>query len=115
MTIHIRGNGEMPHEQTMVAPGMTLEDLRDIVAPIAERYGIKRVRLFGSRSRGDFDDDSDFDLLISVKQGTSLMDLGCFVYDLEHTLGKSIGVSFEGSSSRMFLNEIAPELKEVYA
>ncbi|MBO6083817.1 MAG: nucleotidyltransferase domain-containing protein, partial [Candidatus Methanomethylophilaceae archaeon] len=39
--------------------GTTLDELRDIVAPIASRYNVRRVYLFGSRARGDYTKDSD--------------------------------------------------------
>lgn len=46
--------------------GMTIEDLGKLIAPIAARYNITRVYLFGSRARGDFNSDSDYDFIIEV-------------------------------------------------
>lgn len=42
--------------------------IRDIVMEVARREGIKvkRVILFGSRARGDYREDSDWDILIIV-------------------------------------------------
>lgn len=94
--------------------GVTLDDLRSIVAPIAQRYGITQVYLFGSRSRGDYHDDSDFDFLITVRKGVSLLDVGCFVYDLEEALEKPVGISFKDSASEMFMKAITPDLREIY-
>ena len=37
-----------------------LEELKQIVAPIAEKYGLEAVYLFGSQARGDAKPDSDF-------------------------------------------------------
>ncbi|MDR1041624.1 MAG: nucleotidyltransferase domain-containing protein [Deltaproteobacteria bacterium] len=42
----------------------TVEDIKRIVAPIAERHGVGRVWLFGSYARGEARPDSDKDLLI---------------------------------------------------
>ena len=43
--------------------------LEGIVARLHERYGddLLRVVLFGSKARGDFDEESDLDLLIVVR------------------------------------------------
>ena len=38
--------------------------LKELVKPIAEKYNVDRVALFGSRARGDNRPDSDWDLLI---------------------------------------------------
>lgn len=46
-----------------------LQQLKEIVRPIAEEYGLARVSLFGSRARGEERPDSDYDFLIS-KGGT---------------------------------------------
>jgi len=43
--------------------------IRETVIRIAEKYGIEvdRIILFGSRARGDFKENSDWDILIVVK------------------------------------------------
>jgi len=38
-----------------------LEILREKVKPIADKYGLAAVHLFGSRARGDNKSDSDYD------------------------------------------------------
>lgn len=70
----------------------TLDDLRRIIAPIAERYGLKAVYVFGSYARGEADADSDVDLLVDLS-GTgirSLFSLGSVYCDLESALEKNI-------------------------
>ena len=44
------------------------EGLERIIARIAERNHITAVYLFGSRARGDYDGDSDYDFLIDVDE-----------------------------------------------
>ena len=41
-----------------------LEELKQIVAPIAEKYWLEAVYLFGSQERGDAKPDSDYDFYI---------------------------------------------------
>ena len=45
---------------------LTIEDLGKLIAPLAAKYNITRVYLFGSRARGDFTGDSDYDFVIEV-------------------------------------------------
>ena len=44
-----------------------LEELKQIVAPIADKYGLEAVYLFGSQARGDAKPNSDYDFF--VKRG----------------------------------------------
>ena len=41
---------------------LSIEDIQKAVAPVAKKYGVKRVFLFGSYARGDNTDTSDIDL-----------------------------------------------------
>ena len=49
----------------------TIEEIRSIVAPIAEKYQLKAVYLFGSYARGTATDSSDIDLIVDTT-GTDL-------------------------------------------
>ncbi|HKI94092.1 MAG TPA: nucleotidyltransferase family protein [Gemmatimonadales bacterium] len=75
---------------------MTVVDLlqrhRDEVLRLAERHGATNVRLFGSGARGEADEASDIDLLVSMAPGTSLFDLGSLIMDLEDLLGRPVDV-----------------------
>ena len=54
---------------------------------IAGRYGIRKVRVFGSVARDDATDDSDLDLLVDVQPGRGYFDLAGFALDVEDLLG----------------------------
>ena len=66
----------------------------DEIKKIAEKYDIKRVILFGSRARGDYQRESDIDLaveggritdfILEVKETTSTL-LNFDIVDLEKT------------------------------
>ena len=43
----------------------TLEEIKHKSIPLAQKYGVKRLGLFGSYARGEADDNSDLDFLIS--------------------------------------------------
>ncbi len=77
----------------------TLERVRgrraEILA-IAKRYGVTRVRLFGSVVRGEDRPDSDLDVLATFEPGRSLLDQAGFGHDLEALLGRKVDVVSEG-------------------
>ena len=69
-----------------------VDEIRQIVAPIANKYHLKAVYLFGSYARGTATESSDIDLLIDTS-GTelkSLFALGALYCDLENARHKPI-------------------------
>ena len=73
----------------------TQDQIRQMIAPIAEKYHLKAVFLFGSYARGDATESSDVDLLVDTT-GTSLkslLSLGALYCDLEAALIDLVTVS----------------------
>lgn len=69
----------------------TQEELGKILGPVAEKYNIPRIYLFGSRARGDNRPDSDYDIVIDVNSWDfSVWDFFDCQEDLEQTLGKNV-------------------------
>ena len=70
----------------------TIEELKKIILPIAQKYRLKAVYLFGSYARNTATESSDVDLLIDTA-GTelkSLFALGALYCDLEAALDKRV-------------------------
>lgn len=70
----------------------TLEEIRKRMHPIAEKYGLPAVYLFGSYARGTANEASDMDFLVDTT-GTglnSLMSLGTLYCELEAVFDKKI-------------------------
>ena len=69
---------------------MTFNELkarRKAILAIAERYGARELRVFGSVARGEeADPHSDIDLLVDLEPGRSLFDLGGLLMDLQEHL-----------------------------
>ena len=63
----------------------TIDEIRVIIAPIAKKYKLPAVYLFGSYARGTQTKDSDIDLLVDTTGTmlTSLFSLGGLYADLE--------------------------------
>lgn len=70
----------------------TVEQIRAKITPVAKRYAVKAVYLFGSYARGEAREDSDIDLLVDTSgmEPQSLFSLGALYCDLEGILGKQI-------------------------
>ena len=75
---------------------MTLDELKAIVAPIAERDGIQLMFLFGSRARGEFDDDSEYDFILLCPEGMGLIGLTNFRNELMNALNSPVDFAYEG-------------------
>lgn len=60
---------------------------------LKEKYGVTRIRIFGSYARGEATEKSDVDLLIDMEKGRSLMALGGVQYHLQVTLGIKVDVA----------------------
>jgi len=43
---------------------LTMQQIKDAVKPLAEKYGVEAIYLFGSYARGEADENSDLDFLV---------------------------------------------------
>ena len=70
----------------------TIDEIHLKIKPIAEKYGLRAVYLFGSYARGEATENSDVDFLIDTEGTslTSLFALGALYSDLEEVLEKGI-------------------------
>ena len=85
----------------------TIDEIRDKVIPLAKKYGVRRMCLFGSYARGDADAQSDVDFLIdSAKNLRGMFAYVGLVQDLEDEFGCHVDVVSEGISDKNFLAEI---------
>ena len=83
----------------------TIEKIREKVIPIAKKYGVKKISLFGSYARGEADEKSDLDFLIERGKIRGLQYVG-FILDLEDEFKCHVDVVIDGSSDKEFLAEI---------
>lgn len=85
------------------------ERIGHIISPIAEKFGVERVSLFGSRAKGNFTDRSDYDFLISKGEIKSLFTYSAFINALEEAFGTHVDVVTDTSSDQKFINMISQE------
>jgi uncharacterized protein len=72
-----------------------IKEKREDILRIAAKYGASNVRIFGSISRGEADDESDLDLLVEMEKGRSLLDHAGLWLKLQELLGCKIDVVSE--------------------
>lgn len=83
----------------------TIEEIKQKSVPIARKYGVKKLSLFGSYARGEADEKSDVDFLIERGKIRGLEYVG-FILDLEDEFKCHVDVVLEGSNNKEFLSEI---------
>ena len=85
-------------------PSEALAAHRDKLLAIAAGHGASNLRVFGSVAKGVDKEGSDIDLLVDLRQGTSLFGLVGLQLDMEEMLGVKVDLCTEGG--------LHPELKE---
>lgn len=91
----------------------SLNEIRDAVRTCAERYGLERVRLFGSYARGEASASSDIDVLVD-KGSANGFALGGFQYDLSQELGCDIDVVSASAADDAFLKRVEKDAVLLY-
>ena len=91
----------------------SIDENAAMVKPVAEKYGIEKVWIFGSYARGEATEDSDIDLLISYEKLVGMFALGGLYADMEEAFNKPVDIVSEraltaiyasGSSKQLLMN-----------
>lgn len=93
----------------------TLDEIKAIAHPIAKRYGIAALYLFGSYARGEATPQSDIDFRVDRGNLVDLLELGGLFSDLEDSFQKNLDVLTTQMLSPAFLNSIRAEEVLIYA
>jgi predicted nucleotidyltransferase len=93
-----------------------VQRIRELVEPIASRYGIERMYLFGSRARGDNTRNSDFDFFINAGKIRDLFQLSGLMRDLQISLDNDVDIITAGAlrENDVFITEIERDGVLVY-
>ena len=90
-----------------------LERLREKIAPILRRLGVRRASVFGSLARGEGDEESDVDLLVELEPGRSLLDLAELKVELEEVLGRKVDVITYDSLHPLLRDRVLREQRRI--
>jgi predicted nucleotidyltransferase len=98
----------------------TIEEIKEKIRPIAEKYNLPAVYLFGSYARGEADEKSDVDILVDIK-GTGIEGLWKWyglTDDFKRQIKKRMDVVdaevFEFSKDKEFLRNIEKDMVRIY-
>lgn len=83
----------------------TLQQYTPSIFQIADQYGARKIRVFGSFADGNVNDNSDLDLLVDLEHGRDLFDLIGFKQELEERIGRKVDVVTEKG--------LSPHLREI--
>jgi len=50
----------------------SIQEIKEKITPILQRYGIKKAAIFGSLAKGEAKISSDVDILVEIKSDMSL-------------------------------------------
>lgn len=88
-----------------------------MIAAFCRRHKIRRLSLFGSILRPDFQSASDIDVLVEFEHGQtpSLMDLGGMQVELSELFGREVDLKTPGFLSRRIRESVMSEAVVQYA
>ncbi len=101
----------------------TIDEIKEIVAPVAKKYNLEKVYLFGSYARGEATENSDVDLRIDGDQNIhSWFELSGLFLDFQDALKKSIDLittsalrqNMNDPLTQKFVTTIQKEEKLIY-
>ena len=102
----------------------TIDELKQRIGPVAEKYALRAVYLFGSYARNEATEQSDVDILIDRSGSTvrSMLDMGGLYNDLRESVGKEIDLvtlqTLEQASTRrrtpLFVQNLQTEMVKIY-
>ena len=91
-----------------------MNDLMSKAIPVFQKYGVIRASLFGSTARGDNNNKSDIDLLISPAAGTTLFDMVGIKNDLEAVLEKPVDLLTYNGLNPLLKDQILKQQEIIY-
>lgn len=86
-----------------------IEQNRAKILSLARGHGLTNVRVFGAMARGDADDASDVDLLVSLPSGKTGLALGALLMDVQDLLQRRVDVVTEKSLHPAFRERVLTE------
>lgn len=93
----------------------TFDEIKAIVTPIAEKYNVAQIYLFGSYARGEATAKSDIDLVVDFYKTIDLFTFAEIINSLENLFSKKVDIVSHNSVSSRLLYQIIDEEILIYA
>ena len=87
----------------------TIIEIKKLTEPIFKEYGVEKAYIFGSYARGDYNENSDIDIIISSKNIRSLLIIGAILEALKLVLQKEVDLIEEECFEDEEMDEIDQE------
>lgn len=98
-----------------------ITEIKKLTEPVFKEYGVEKAYIFGSYARGDYNENSDIDIIISSKNIRSLLIIGAILEALKLVLQKEVDLieeeCFEDDMDEMdqeFYDKIKKERVMIY-
>ncbi|MCP5053747.1 MAG: nucleotidyltransferase family protein [bacterium] len=70
--------------------GKNVDNVKEKILPILEKYQVKRASFFGSVAQGNLRKESDIDILVELSDQLSLFDFIGLKHELEDKVGRKV-------------------------
>ena len=90
-------NSDLCKNEGVVTFDTLAREKRSAIFQLADKYGARNLRVFGSVARGDNSETSDVDLLAEFGKERTLFDLIAFRLDLRDLLGVDVDIVTPGN------------------
>ena len=67
-----------------------ITQIKKLTEPVFKEYGVEKAYVFGSYARGDYNENSDIDIIIVAKNIKSLLIIGAILEALKQVLQKEV-------------------------
>lgn len=93
----------------------TIEEIKEKAIPIAQKYGVESLSLFGSYARGEANEKSDIDFYIGKGRFRDLFEHTGMIFDLQDIFNCNVDlVVLSGIRNKEFYNEIIRDGIKLY-
>lgn len=86
-----------------------ITQIKKLTEPIFKQYGVDKAYIFGSYARGDYDENSDIDIIIVAKNIKSLLVIGAILEALKQVLNKEVDLIEEECFEDNDIDELEKE------
>ena len=92
-----------------------INEIKNIITPILQKYRIKKAAIFGSYAKGKANKKSDIDLLIEFSEGMGIVRYTDFKEELEYVLNRKIDIISYNWINKYMRDQVLKEAIEIYA
>ena len=93
---------------------MRIEEIKQKITPILDRYSVKQADVFGSVARGEAKNDSDVDILVEFGKTPSLVRFIKMENELKEILDKDVDLVVKGSEKPLIRPFIYKDMIKLY-